>query len=93
MEKYFNLESNDSMVVRMVYQTKVTDKYQITIPKDLREIFGIRKGKYLTYIVKEEGLLIKCPKRIDKIAEKLYGLAKFKEDAVKATKRVRSDRT
>ena len=30
--------------------------------------------------------------RSDKIANKLYGLAKFNEDAVKATRRVRSDR-
>ena len=81
------------MVVRMVYQTKVTDKYQITIPKDLREIFGIKKGEYLSYLIKEEGLLIKCPKKIDKISDKLYGLAKFNKDAVKASKIVRSDRT
>ena len=27
----------------MVYQTKVTDKYQITIPKKLREVYGGKK--------------------------------------------------
>ncbi|HDL14752.1 MAG TPA: AbrB/MazE/SpoVT family DNA-binding domain-containing protein [Euryarchaeota archaeon] len=78
------------MVVRMVYKSKVTSKFQITIPSELRKIYGIKTGSTVAFIPRKDGIEIKVPKKIDNIAEKLYGISKMKEDAVKATHEVRS---
>jgi AbrB family looped-hinge helix DNA binding protein len=78
------------MVVRMVYKSKVTSKFQITIPKELREAYGIKAGSTVAFIPKEDGIEIKVPKKVENIAEKLYGISRMKEDAVEATHRVRA---
>jgi len=76
----------------MVYQTKVTDKYQITIPKKLREVYGVKRGTKVSLIPRETGIELLATKKIEHIAEKLYGSAKFKKDAVQATHKIRSSR-
>jgi len=73
----------------MVYQTKVTDKYQITIPKKLRDVYGVRSGSKVSLIPRETGIELVAPKKINNIAEKLYGIAKFKGDAVKEIHKAR----
>ncbi|MBI2075984.1 MAG: AbrB/MazE/SpoVT family DNA-binding domain-containing protein [Candidatus Aenigmarchaeota archaeon] len=75
----------------MVYQTKVTDKYQITIPKKLREVYGVKKGSKVSLIPRETGIELLAAKRVENIAEKLYGSIKFKGDAVKHIHNIRSD--
>ena len=67
----------------MVYQTKVTDKYQITIPKKLREVYGVKRGSKVSLIPRETGIELLAAKKIENISEKLYGSIKFKGDAVK----------
>ena len=67
----------------MVYQTKVTDKYQITIPKKLREVYGVKKGSKVSLIPREFGIELMATKKVENISEKLYGSIKFKGDAVK----------
>ena len=67
----------------MVYQTKVTDKYQITIPKKLREVYGVKRGSKVSLIPREAGIELMAAKKIENISEKLYGSIKFKGDAVK----------
>ena len=67
----------------MVYQTKVTDKYQITIPKKLREVYGVKRGSKVSLIPRETGIELMSVKKIENISEKLYGSIKFKGDAVK----------
>ena len=74
----------------MVYKSKVTSKFQITIPSELRKIYGIKTGSTVAFIPRKDSIEIKVPKKIDNIAEKLYGISKMKEDAVKATHEVRS---
>lgn len=73
----------------MVYQTKVTDKFQITIPKKLREAYAVRAGSTLSLLPRENCIEIAAPKKIENIAEKLYGVAHFKKDAVKAIHELR----
>ncbi|MEE8167834.1 MAG: AbrB/MazE/SpoVT family DNA-binding domain-containing protein [Candidatus Hydrothermarchaeales archaeon] len=75
----------------MVYKSKVTEKFQITIPKELREVFNLKSGTTISLFPKEDGIEIKFPKKIENIAEKLYGAAKFREDAVTATHKIRSE--
>ena len=77
------------MLVRMVYQTKVTDKYQITIPKKLREVYGVKRGSRVSLIPRETGIELVAPKKIENIAEKLYGIVKFKGDAVEEVRKIR----
>ncbi len=80
------------MVVRVVYQTKVTDKYQITIPKKLREVYGVMKGSKVSLIPRETGIELLSAKKVENISAKLYGSAKFKGDAVKAVHKIRGNR-
>ena len=73
----------------MVYQTKVTDKYQITIPKKLREVYGVKRGSKVSLIPRETGIELVAPRKIENISSKLYGSAKFKDDAVRAIHKIR----
>ena len=73
----------------MVYQTKVTDKYQITIPKKLRDVYGVKRGSKVSLIPRETGIELLAAKKIENISSKLYGSAKFKGDAVEAVHKVR----
>ena len=50
----------------MVYQTKVTDKYQITIPKKLREVYGVKRGSKVSLIPRETGIELLAAKKIEK---------------------------
>ena len=74
----------------MVYQSKVTDKYQITIPKKLREVYGVKSGSMVSLIPRETGIELVSPKKVENISAKLYGSAKFSADAVEAVHKVRS---
>jgi len=69
-------------------ETKVTRKYQITIPKEIREKLGIKIGDRML-VKEEEGRIILIPikpehalKELAKIADKYLGGPK-KIDAVK----------
>ena len=76
----------------MVYQTKVTDKYQITIPKKLREVYGVKRGSKVSLIPRETGIELVSIKHVKNISEKLYGSAKFTGDAVEAVHKIRGSR-
>jgi len=75
----------------MVYESRVTSKFQVTIPKELREAYAVKSGEKISFIPEEDGFKVKAPKRVKNIAEKLYGIAKFGEDAVEAVHKVRSE--
>ena len=76
----------------MVYQTKVTDKYHITIPKKLREVYGVKKGSKVSLIPRVSGIELMAARKIENIPAKLYCSAKFKGDAVEAVHKIRSNR-
>lgn len=88
---FYTLLYIDSMMVRMVYQTKVTDKYQITIPKKLRDVYGVKRGSKVSLIPRETGIELLAAKKIENITEKLYGSIKFKGDPVKHIHNIRSN--
>ena len=74
--------------VKMTY-VKVSSKYQITIPKDLRESLGIREGDRL-YVGREGGKLVLRPfPKIKNPTEKLYGSVGGDRDAVEAVREFR----
>ncbi len=43
----------------MSYQSKMTSKGQVTIPKDLRDRFGLKKGEEVLMVPANEGILLK----------------------------------
>jgi len=68
---------------------KVSSKYQITIPKDLRETLGIEAGDQL-YVAQEGGKLVLRPlPKVMNPTEKLYGSVRSDKDAVEAVREFR----
>jgi AbrB family looped-hinge helix DNA binding protein len=55
-------------------EVKVTRKYQVTIPEDVRSKLGVRIGDKL--VVKSEGnrIIMESPKHISNPSEKLWNL-------------------
>ena len=45
--------------------SKVTQKYQATIPQAVRKKLGIEKGDHVTFEIQEEGVLIKKVSPVD----------------------------
>jgi len=65
----------------MTYESKVTSKGQITIPKELRERYNIKVGDRVVLIPEDDGILIKH--RVSSLAS-LRGLFKKEIDLKKA---------
>jgi AbrB family looped-hinge helix DNA binding protein len=72
-------------------ETTVTRKYQITLPKRIREKFGIRIGDKLPITGKDGKITIEVGKIVQNPAEYLWNLSEKSTtiDAVKLIKRTR----
>ncbi len=66
----------------MSYQSKITSKGQVTIPKDLRERFGFKEGEEVLMVPENEGILLKH--RMDSMRS-LRGLMREEVDLKKAS--------
>ncbi len=64
------------------YQSKMTSKGQVTIPKDLRDRFGLKEGEEVLMVPANEGILLKH--RMDSIRS-LRGLLREEVDLKKAS--------
>ncbi|MDI6884715.1 MAG: AbrB/MazE/SpoVT family DNA-binding domain-containing protein, partial [Hadesarchaea archaeon] len=63
-------------------KTKISSKFQITLPKELREGLGIEAGDEL-YLTREgEKVVIRPLPKIKRPTETIYGSVKGKRDAV-----------
>lgn len=51
----------------MYVKAKVTSKYQITLPKGIREKLGIQKGDEVIFEGKDGEMLIKVEKKLDPV--------------------------
>jgi len=68
---------------------KISSKYQITIPKDVREALGLEAGDKL-YVGREGGKLVLRPlPKVKDPTEKLYGSVRDDRDAVEAVREFR----
>jgi len=68
---------------------KLSTKYQITIPKDVREALGLAAGDKL-YVGREDGKLVLRPlPKVKDPTEKLYGSVRGDKDAVEAIREFR----
>lgn len=66
----------------MSYQSKMTSKGQVTIPKDLRDRFGLKEGEEVLMVPAHEGILLKH--RMDSMRS-LRGLMREEVDLKKAS--------
>jgi len=57
----------------MYAKSKVTSKFQITLPKKIRENLGIREGDEVVFEGKGDDVSVKVEKRIDPV-ETLVGM-------------------
>ena len=64
------------------YQSKMTSKVQVTIPKDLRDRFGLKEGEEVLMVPANEGILLKH--RMDSMRS-LRGLMREEVDLKKAS--------
>ena len=64
------------------YQSKMTSKGQVTIPKDLRDRFGLKEGEEVLMVPANEGILLKH--RMDSMRS-LRGLMREEVDLKKAS--------
>jgi len=54
-----------SLVLRLgenMFLAKVSSKFQITIPKEVRESLGIRPGDYVAFIIKDNEVVMRKAK-------------------------------
>ncbi|MDK2854661.1 AbrB/MazE/SpoVT family DNA-binding domain-containing protein [Thermococcus litoralis] len=61
----------------------VTRKYQVTIPKEVREALGIKAGDEIVFIRTKEGYVIK---RLEDFVKEMAELSKDIEETVKEMK-------
>ena len=66
----------------MSYQSKITSKGQVTIPKDLRDRFGFKEGEEVLMVPENEGILLKH--RMDSMRS-LRGLMREEVDLKRAS--------
>lgn len=52
----------------MYVKAKITSKYQITLPKDLREKLGVKEGDRVVFEGNEEKVLMRAEKKMDPVA-------------------------
>jgi AbrB family looped-hinge helix DNA binding protein len=61
----------------------VTKKYQVTIPKEVREALGIKAGDEIVFVRTKEGYVIK---RLEDFVKEMAELSKDIEETVKEMK-------
>ncbi|MDI6884024.1 MAG: AbrB/MazE/SpoVT family DNA-binding domain-containing protein [Hadesarchaea archaeon] len=70
-------------------RAKISSKYQITLPKEVREGLGIEAGDEL-YIAREgEKVVLRPLPKVKRPTEAIYGTVKSKRDAVEAIREFR----
>jgi len=61
----------------------VTKKYQVTIPKEVREALGIRAGDEVVFVKTKEGYVIK---RLEDFVKEMADLAKDIDETIEETR-------
>lgn len=73
-------------------KTTVSEKGQITIPKELRERLGIRPGQVLDFSADERGRLIATKASSRGALDELYGVLKLAKSTDEIMRELRGDR-
>ena len=71
--------------------TKITTKYQTTIPRDVRKYLGIKPGKEVEWHVVKGMVVVESPKKIKNPVKVLTSQIRLNMNAVKLVKEARED--
>jgi len=72
-------------------ETKITTKYQTTIPREVRKYLDIKPGKEVEWHIVKSMVIVDTPKRIKNPVKLLTSQIKLNIDAVKLVKEARED--
>jgi AbrB family looped-hinge helix DNA binding protein len=72
-------------------ETKITSKFQTTIPSDIRKFLDVKPGKELEWCVIKGMVVVDVARKIERPVEFLTSQIKLNEDAVKLVREARND--
>ena len=72
-------------------ETKVTSKFQTTIPRKIREFLNIEAGKEVQWNIVKEMVVVDVAGKMEKPVEFLTSQIKMDKDAVKLVREARED--
>lgn len=75
----------------MAKETKVTSKYQTSIPKEIRKVLGIKPGKEVEWSIVKGMVIVDVKRKMDNPVKFLTSQIKTNIDAVKLVKEARED--
>ena len=77
----------------MPKETKVTSKYQTSIPKEVRELLGVKPGKEVEWNIVKGMVIVETKRKIDHPVKFLTSQLKtgISMDAVKLVRETRED--
>jgi len=72
-------------------RTRVTEKYQTTIPKPIREILKVKPGEAVEWYIIQGMVVLRKPVKLENPVEFLTSQTKLDIDAVKLVKETREE--
>jgi len=74
-----------------VIRTKVTEKYQTTIPKPIREVLKLKPGETVEWYLIQGMVVLRKPVKLEKPVEFLTSQTRLDIDAVKLVRETREE--
>ena len=72
-------------------RTKITEKYQTTVPAEIRKVLGIKPGQEVEWYVMRGRAMLEAPRKIQKPTKFLTGQIKLGVDAVELVRKAREE--
>ena len=72
-------------------ETKVTEKYQTTIPEEVRKVLGVNKGKKVEWSIVKGMVIVNIPRKFKNPVKFLTSQVTADIDAVKLVRESRED--
>jgi len=72
-------------------ETRITSKFQTTIPRKVRKFLGVNAGKELEWHIVKGMVIVDVAKEVEKPVEFLTSQIKLDKDAVKLVKEAREE--
>jgi len=72
-------------------QTKITEKYQTTIPKRIREVLKVKPGETVEWYIIRGMVVLRKPVKLEKPVEFLTSQTRLDVDAVKLVRETREE--
>ncbi|TET20287.1 AbrB/MazE/SpoVT family DNA-binding domain-containing protein [Candidatus Bathyarchaeota archaeon] len=72
-------------------RTKVTEKYQTTIPKRIRDVLKVKAGENVEWYIIQGMVVLRKPVKLEKPVEFLTSQTMLSVDAVKLVRKTREE--